>query len=79
MDENEIYEKLKGMISEQFGIDENIIKKDSTFTDDIAADSLDLVELVMNVEEVFGVQISDEDAEKIITVGDVVKYISERL
>ncbi len=75
MNEKEVFTKLKEMITEQFGIDENIIKIDSAFTDDLAADSLDIVELVMNIEENFNIKISDEDAENLITVGDVVKYI----
>jgi len=77
MNENEVLEKLKGMISEQLGIDENIITKESTFAEDLGADSLDFVELVMGVEENFGIEVPDEAAEKIVTVGDVVKYIVE--
>lgn len=75
----EVFNKVKEMIAEQFEVDESVIKEDSTFTDDLAGDSLDLVELVMGIEERFGVQIPDEDAEKIVTVGDIVRYISENL
>ena len=75
----EVFNKVKEMIAEQFEVDESVIKEDSTFTDDLAGDSLDLVELVMGIEERFGVQIQDEDAEKIVTVGDIVRYISENL
>lgn len=77
MDEKEIFEKLKMMIIEQFGVDEDRVTIDSTFTDDLAADSLDIVELVMNIEENFDIQISDSDSEKLVTVKDVVKYIKE--
>ena len=77
MSEEEIFNKLKDMIAEQFGIDEERIQKDSTFTDDLAADSLDIVEFVMNIEEEFNIQIPDEDAEKLLTVENVVKYISD--
>ena len=77
MSESEIYEKLKGMIAEQFGIEEDTIEKTSTLADDIAADSLDIVELVMQIEEEFNIQIADSDTEKLITVGDVLKYIVE--
>lgn len=75
MNENEIFEKLKEMVAEQFGIEEDIIKIDSTLTDDLAADSLDMVELVMNIEEVFDINFEDEDIEKLQTLKDVVKYI----
>ena len=73
--EEEIFEKLKKIIAEQFGIDEIKITKDSILTDDLAADSLDIVELVMNIEENFNIQIAESDAERIVTVGDMVKYI----
>ena len=75
MNEEEIFEKLKEIISEQFGIEKDSIRKDSTFTDDLAADSLDIVEFVMGIEENFDVEIPDEVAEGLKTVEDVVKYI----
>ena len=75
MNEEEIFEKLKEIISEQFGIDKNTIKKDSTFTDDLAADSLDIVEFIMGIEEDFGVEIPDNVAEDFTTVENVIKYI----
>ena len=78
MNENEILEKLKDIIVEQLGVEEEIITGESTFVDDLSADSLDIVELVMNIEEEFDIEIPDEDAEKIVTVGDVVKYIKEK-
>lgn len=75
MNENEIFEKLKEIIVEQLGVDENLVTKEATFVDDLSADSLDIVELVMGIEEKFEIQIPDEAAEKIVTVGDVVDYL----
>ena len=75
--EKEILEKIKKILGNQLGINEENIKMESTFVDDLAAESLDIVELVMAIEEEFGIEISDSDAEKIVTVGDVVKYIKE--
>ncbi len=72
------FEKIKSIITEQLGVDEAEVTPDSDFVTDLGADSLDTVELVMALEEEFGIEISDEDAEKIKTVGDVVKYIDER-
>lgn len=70
-------DKIKKIISEQLGVDEGEITPESHFIDDLGADSLDTVELVMALEEEFGIEIPDEDAEKIQTVGDVSKYIDE--
>jgi len=75
MTEQEIFEKMKGIIVEQLGADANDIEMDSTFVDDLEADSLDIVELVMQIEEEFEMEIPDEAAEKIVTVKDVVEYI----
>lgn len=77
MSNEEIFEKLKNIIVEQLGVNEEAVKEDATFVDDLEADSLDIVELVMNIEEEFEMEIPDEDSEKIVTVGDVVKYIKE--
>ena len=71
-------DKIKKIITEQLGVDEADITPESRFLDDLGADSLDTVELVMALEEEFGIEIPDEDAEKIQTVGDVAKYIDER-
>ena len=79
MNENEVFEKLKEIIVEQLGVEENIVKKEATFVDDLGADSLDIVELVMSIEEKFEIEIPDEDAERIVSVGDVVDYIVEKL
>ncbi|MCX7633755.1 MAG: acyl carrier protein [Turneriella sp.] len=75
----EIMAKVKKIIAEQLGVDESEITNESHFIDDLGADSLDTVELVMALEEEFGVEIPDEDAEKIQTVGDVQKYIEEHM
>ncbi len=75
MKREEVFEKVKSIIIEQLGIEADAVKDSATFVEDLAADSLDIVELVMQIEEEFEMQISDEDAEKIVTVGDVVDYI----
>ena len=63
------------MIIERFGVDEEKVTRELKFQEDLGADSLDVVELIMEMEDVFGIQISDEDAEKITTIGDAVGYI----
>ena len=78
MNENEVLEKVKKVVVEQLGVAEGEIKKESSYVDDLGADSLDTVELVMALEEAFGTEIPDEDAEKIKTVGATVTYILER-
>jgi acyl carrier protein len=70
-----IFEKIKATIAEQLSIDEEEITTESSFIDDLGADSLDIVELIMALETEFDLEIPDEDAEKISTVGDVVDYI----
>ena len=70
-------EKVKGIIVEQLGVEEEEVTLEASFTDDPGADSLDIVELVMAFEEEFGIEIPDEDAEKISTVKDAVNYIDE--
>ena len=71
-------EKVKQIISEQLGVDEGEVTPSASFTDDLGADSLDTVELVMALEEAFDVEIPDEDAEKIRTVQDAIDYIDKR-
>ncbi len=71
------FEKIKSIIVEQLGVDESEVNPEAHFINDLGADSLDTVELVMALEEEFGVEISDEDAEKIQTVGDVIKFIDK--
>ena len=75
MSEQEVLDKVIQLISERFSVDVLKITKDTTFQEDLGADSLDVVELVMELEDVFGIQISDEDAEQIVTIGDAVNYI----
>ena len=70
-------EKVKGIIVEQLGVDEEEVTLEASFTDDLGADSLDIVELVMAFEEEFGIEIPDEDAEKISTVKEAVDYIEQ--
>ena len=79
METEEIFEKVKTVIVEQLGRDEESVKMDSSFLDDLGADSLDIVEFIMALEEEFGLEIPDEDVEKIVTVKDVVEYISENI
>jgi acyl carrier protein len=71
-------ERVKKIIVEQLGVEESEVTPAASFVDDLGADSLDTVELVMAFEEEFGAEIPDEDAEKLQTVGDVTKYIEER-
>lgn len=75
MSERSIEERVKSIIVEQLGVDEEEVTPEASFIDDLGADSLDNVELVMAFEEEFGIEIPDEDAEKITKVGDAVKYI----
>ncbi len=70
-----VEDKVKGIIVEQLGVDPDEVKLEASFVNDLGADSLDTVELVMALEEAFKIEISDEEAEKINSVGDAVKYI----
>jgi acyl carrier protein len=72
---NSVEEKVKGIIVEQLGVQAEEVKAEASFVDDLGADSLDTVELVMAFEEAFGIEIPDEDAEKIQKVKDAVSYI----
>lgn len=72
----EIFEEIKGIIVEQLGAEEEKVTMEASFIDDLGADSLDIVELIMALEEKYDTEIADEVAEKMVTVKDVVKYIS---
>ncbi len=79
MTEQEIETKVIGIVAEQMGVDKDQITRDTSFTNDLNADSLDTVELVMELEEEFDTQIPDEQAEKIHTVGQAVDFINKNL
>lgn len=76
---NEIETRVKKIVVEQLGVKEEEVTSDASFVDDLGADSLDTVELVMALEEEFETEIPDEDAEKIVTIKDAVNYIVERM
>ena len=69
------FEKLKAIIADVLNLDENDIHMDSTFVDDLGADTLDIFQIIMGIEETFDIEIDNEDAEKIVTVGDAVEQI----
>ena len=75
MSENSTYEQVKEIIKDKLGVDESKITPNARFREDLEADSLDLVELIMEFEEKFGGEISDEEAQKITTVGEAVRYL----
>ena len=75
---SEIADRVKKIVVEHLGVEESKVTAEASFIDDLGADSLDTVELVMAFEEEFGVEVPDEDAEKLQKVGDVVKYIEEK-
>ena len=79
MSSEEVFDKVKEIIVEQLGVAETAITPDASFIDDLGADSLDIVELIMALEEEFDIEIPDADAEKVVTVGDVVDYIKENV
>ena len=79
MTKDEVFEKIKAIVVEQLGADEDDVTMEASFRDDLEADSLDLVELIMAFEEEFEGEISDEEAQKITTVGEAVSYIATNL
>ncbi len=72
-----VFERLQGLVAEQLGVEPDQVVREAEFVQDLNADSLDMVELVMSLEEEFGIEISDEEVENIRTVGDAVDYIDE--
>jgi acyl carrier protein len=72
-----VFERVQSVVSEQLGVDLDKVTMEAEFVQDLNADSLDLVELIMQLEEEFGVEISDEQAESIVTVGDAFEFIQE--
>ncbi|MGB9613572.1 MAG: acyl carrier protein [Candidatus Margulisiibacteriota bacterium] len=75
MDEQQVFEQVKKVVVDQLGVSEAEVTREASYVDDLGADSLDTVELVMALEEAFGLEIPDEDAEKIKTIGDTVNYV----
>ena len=75
---SELADKVKSIVSEQLGVKIEEVKEEAKFIDDLGADSLDTVELVMALEEEFGAEIPDEDAEKLTTVGEAIKYVEDK-
>ncbi len=75
MVEDEIQERVRKIIEEQLMVDASEITEEATFTDDLGADSLDIVEMIMELEDEFGIEVPDEEAEKLTTVGKAIEYI----
>ncbi|HOF35083.1 MAG TPA: acyl carrier protein [Spirochaetota bacterium] len=73
-----VFEKIKGVVANQLGVEEGKIALETKFIEDLGADSLDLYQVIMNLEEQFGIEIPSEDAEKIKTVGDAVSYVESK-
>ncbi len=79
MEQAQLEQKIKEIVVERLGVDEGKVTQDASFIDDLGADSLDTVELVMAFEESFGIEIPDEDAEKMVTVKDALAYLNDHV
>lgn len=79
MDQEEVFNKVKDIVVENLNVPETAVNMEASFIDDLGADSLDVVELIMSLEEGFDIEIPDSDAEKVVTVGDVVDYIKDHV
>jgi acyl carrier protein len=79
MDQEEVFNKVKDIVVENLNVPETAVTMEASFIDDLGADSLDVVELIMSLEEGFDIEIPDSDAEKVVTVGDVVDYIKDHV
>ena len=79
MNEQEIFDKVQGIISEQLGVEKSQVTKDANFANDLGADSLDTVELIMEFEKEFNISIPDDQAENIATVGQAISYLEENI
>ncbi len=79
MNRNEIFDKVKAVVVEQLGVSEDQVTPDASYIDDLGADSLDTVELVMSLEEEFNTEIPDDDAEKLVTIKSTVDYIEKMI
>lgn len=75
----EVEKRMAGLITEQLGVSKDEVAPGASFFDDLGADSLDIVELVMSMEEEFDVEIPDDDLERLVTIGDAIAYLKERL
>lgn len=73
-----VFDKVKGIIIEQLGVEESAVGNETSLMKDLEADSLDAVEIIMAIEDEFGIEIPDEDAEKFHNVGDIVRYVEEK-
>ena len=76
---SEIESRVKSIIVEKFGVEESMVTNEASFTNDLGADSLDTVELIMEIEDEFGISIPDDLAEKISTVGDAIRFVEEEV
>ena len=79
MSSNSVFERVRSVVAEQLGVDPEKVTPDAEFVQDLNADSLDLVELIMQLEEEFGIEISDEEAANIVTVRDAINFIEEHI